>query len=410
MTVMGERRMIKHIMGSALVLVLLAGATPALAKDLEFKPLIDTRLRYESVDQDGLARDADAVTARMRAGFELKKDDFAFLAEAEATLAIAENFNSTVNGLTAFPVVADPGNVELNRLQLQYRGLPKTVVTVGRQRINLDDQRFVGAVGWRQNEQTFDAVRVETSALGPVTADLTYSWSNRTIFGIDSPIQAISGDNVFANLGAKIGPVTVKGFSYLIDQDEPGRRQFSSQTYGVRAMAGFKLGPKAKLNLVGSYARQSDWHTNPNDYSADYWLGETSLEISGLTLTGGYEVLGADSGAAFTSFQTPLATLHKFQGWADKFLVTPPNGIRDLYASGGYSFKKAGPLGPVSILVGWHQYDSDRSSIDYGNEWNAQIGFKPMKKVAMTFKYADFDAKGFATDTRKFWVQLDYIL
>lgn len=396
--------------GATLLLALSMGATPAFAKDLEFKPLIDTRLRYESVKQAGIARDADAVTARMRAGFELKKDDFAFLAEAEATLAIEERYNSTVNGRTAFPVVADPENIELNRLQLQYRGLPKTVVTVGRQRINIDDQRFVGAVGWRQNEQTFDAVRIETSALGPVTADLTYSWSNRTIFGIDSPIQAISGDNVFANVGTKLGPITVKGFSYLIDQDEAGRRQYSSQTYGVRAAAGFKLGAKAKLNLIGSYAHQSDWHTNPNDYSADYWLGEVGLEVSGLTLTGGYEVLGADSGAAFTSFQTPLATLHKFQGWADKFLVTPPNGIRDLYASGGYSFKNAGPLGPVSILVAWHQYDSDRLSIDYGHEWNVQIGFKPMKKVGMTFKYADYDAKGFATDTHKFWVQLDYIL
>lgn len=402
--------MMKYIIGSALTLVSFAGASPACAKELEFKPLIDTRLRYESVEQDGLARDADAVTARMRVGFELKKDDFFFLAEAEATLAIGGHYNSMVNGLTTYPVVADPENIELNRLQLQYRGLPKTVVTLGRQRINIDDQRFVGAVGWRQNEQTFDAVRVETSALGPVTADLTYSWSNRTIFGIDSPIQAIAGDNVFANVGAKLGPVTVKGFSYLIDQDEPGRRQFSSQTYGVRAAAGVKLGTKAKLNLVGSYARQSDWHTNPNDYSADYWLGEAGLEVSGVMITGGYEVLGAESGAAFTSFQTPLATLHKFQGWADKFLVTPPNGIRDLYASAGYSFKKAGPLGPVSILVAWHQYDSDRLSIDYGNEWNAQIGFKPMKKVGMTFKYADYNAKGFATDTRKFWVQLDYIL
>ena len=50
---------------------------------------------------------------------------------------------------------------------------------------------------------------------------------------------------------------------------------------------------------------------------------------------------GADKGAPFTSFQTLLATLHKFQGWADKFLTTPPNGIRDLYGSAGYTLKKA---------------------------------------------------------------------
>lgn len=404
--VMGEVGMLKYAFG----LGLFAAATPAFAGDVEIKPLIDTRLRYETVDQDGIARDADAVTARMRAGFEAKKGAFSFLAEAEATLAIVEKYNSSVNGLTQYPIVADPQNIELNRLQVQYRGLPKTVVTVGRQRINLDDQRFVGAVGWRQNEQTFDAVRVESAALGPVSVDLTYSWSDRTIFGIDSPIQAISGDNVFATAGVKLGPVTVKGLAFLVDQDEPTRRQFSSQTYGVRATGAFDLGAKAKLSLVASYARQSDYHTNPNDYSADYWLGEGTLALSGFTLVAGYEVLGADSGAAFTSFQTPLATLHKFQGWADKFLTTPPNGIRDLYASGGYTIKQAGPLGPVSLLLAWHKFDSDRLSMDYGTEWNAQIGFKPSKKIGVTFKYADYNAEDFATDTRKFWVQLDYVL
>jgi len=388
---------------------LLAVASPAFAQDVKFKPLIDARLRYESVDQAGIARDADAVTARLRAGFELKRGDLAFLAEAEGTLAIEEKYNSTVNGLTQYPTVGDPQNIELNRLQVQYKGLAKTTITVGRQRINLDDQRFVGSVGWRQNEQTFDALRIESAALGPVSFDVTYAWSDRTIWGIDSPIQSIDGDNIFATAGGKIGPVTVKGFAYLIDQDKPSRRQFSSQTYGARAVGAFDIG-KAKLNLTASYARQSDWHTNPNSYSADYYLGEASVAAEGFTLTGGYEVLGADKGLAFTSFQTPLATLHKFQGWADKFLTTPPNGIRDLYASGGYTIKKAGPLGPVSLLVAWHRYDSDRLSIDYGSEWNAQIGFKPTKQVGVTLKYADYDAKAFATDTRKAWIQLDFTL
>lgn len=400
-------------MRRAHALLFVAGcvSTPAAAEaGSGFKPIIEARLRYETVEQDGIARDADAMTARMRAGFELRKGDFSLLAESEATLAIDENFNSTVNGLTQFPVVADPENVELNRLQLQYRGLPETVVTLGRQRINLDDQRFVGSVGWRQNEQTFDAVHVESSAFGPVTLDLAYAWSDRTIFGIDSPIQAIPGDNVFAGAGVKLGPVKVKGFAYLVDQDEPGRRQFSSQTYGARATGSVPLGKAAKLNLVASYARQSDWRDNPNDYAADYWLGEAALQWKALTLTGGYEVLGADAGAAFTSFQTPLATGHKFQGWADKFLVTPPNGIRDLYASAGYAVPKAGPLGALSFLVAWHRFESDRLSQHYGTEWNAQIGFKPMKQISLTLKYADYDAESFATDTRKLWLQLDYVL
>lgn len=387
----------------------LAGAGPAMAQDITLKPLLDARLRYESVDQDGIARDAEAVTARIRSGFEAASGPFSFLAEAEATLAISEKYNSTLNGKAMFPVVGDPENIELNRIQIQYKGLPKSVITAGRQRINLDDQRFVGSVGWRQNEQTFDAVRIESAALGPVSIDVAYAWSNRTIWGIDSPTQSIGGDNIFAGAGVKIGPVTAKGFAYLIDQDQPLRRQFSSQTYGLRAAGAFPIGKFAKFSLVGSFAAQSDWGENPNDYKAKYWLGEASLAAKGFTLTGGYEVLGADKGAAFTSFQTPLATLHKFQGWADKFLVTPPNGIRDLYGSIGYTVA-ATPAGPVSLLVAYHRFDSDRLGIDYGTEWNAQIGFKPSRQTALLVKYADYNADSFATDTRKLWVQLDYTL
>lgn len=394
----------------ALPLLLATGAVltavPALAQPMVFKPIVDARLRYEGVDQDGLSKDADAVTVRLRAGGELTSGAWSLLVEGEGTLAIDGGYNSTTNGKTLYPTVADPQNVELNRIQLQYRGLAKTLVTVGRQRINLDDQRFVGSVAWRQNEQTFDAVRIESSALGPVNIDVTYSWSDRSIYGVDSPLQSIGGDNLLAQAGVKLGPVTAKGFAYLVDQDQPGRRQFSSQTYGLRAVGAFPLGKAAKLTLIGSYARQSDYHNNPYDYAADYYLGEAALAVKGFTITGGYEVLGASSGAAFTSFQTPLATLHKFQGWADKFLTTPANGIRDAYASAGYALPKTS----VSMLVTYHRFDSDRLSIDYGHEWDAQVGFKPTKHTALLLKYADYQAKSFATDTQKLWLQLDYIL
>jgi hypothetical protein len=392
----------------ALAFLITAGAFAAPATAQTLTPLIDARLRYETVEQDGIARDAEALTARVRSGIEAKAGDFVLLAEAEATLAMVENYNSSVNGRSAFPLIADPENIELNRLQLQYRGLSRTVITAGRQRINLDDQRFVGSVGWRQNEQTFDAVRVESAALGPVTVDVTYAWEDRTIFGIDSPISGIGGDNVFANAGVKLGPITAKGFAYLIDQDEPGRRQFSSQTYGTRLAGTVPLGA-AKLSLAASYARQSSWQDNPNRYSTDYWLGEAQLGWKGLTFTGGYEVLGADDGRAFTSFQTPLATLHKFQGWADKFLTTPPDGVRDLYVGGGYALPVGLP-GPLALQATWHRFESDRLNRAYGSEWDISLGVKPAKQLAALVKYANYQADGFATDTKKLWLQLEFLL
>ncbi len=385
-------------------------AAPAAAQEL--RPLADARLRYEHVDQDGLARHANALTLRLRAGVEATWQDWSVLGEAEGTAALSERYDSGLNGKTRYPLVADPENVELNRLQLQYRGLPRTAVTLGRQRINLEDQRFVGSVGWRQNEQTFDAVRVEYGGAARFKADLIYSWSVRTIWGIDgrdARRQAIGGNNVFATISHPTPVGTLSGFAFLVDQDEAdvqGHR-LSSQTYGLRLAGSRAVTKDAKFSYALSHARQSDWHRNPSDYRAGYWLAELGLELGAARLGLGHERLGADDGLPLTSFQTPLATLHKFQGWADKFLTTPPNGIRDWYGSASYGWKKPLGLDAINATFVYHRFNSDRLGLHYGNEWDAMIAAKKGRWTA-TAKLAAYDADAFATDTGKFWLQLEW--
>ena len=385
-------------------------ATPAMAQEL--KPIADVRLRYEHVDQAGMPEKADALTFRLRAGAEATWKDWSFLAEGEGTAALSERYDSGLDERISYPVVADPENIELNRFQLQYRGLPKAVISLGRQRINIENQRFVGNSGWRQNEQTFDAIRVEYGDAKDLKADLAYSWSVRTIWGIDgrdARQQAIGGNNVFATVSHPTPIGTLSGFAFLVDQDEAAVQGFrlSSQTYGVRLAGDRTLSPKAKLRYVLSYATQSDWHRNPNDYEADYWLMDLGLDIGHAKLMVGHERLGADDGLTFTSFQTPLATLHKFQGWADKFLATPPNGIRDWYGGASYGRKTVASLDMISASLLFHRFDSDRLDIHYGNEWDAMLSAKKHRWTA-TAKLASYDADQFAADTRKFWLQLEW--
>ena len=393
--------------------MLLAGmTTPAFAQPLTIKPIIETRLRYEHVAQQGFKRDADAVTERIRAGAIVSSGNWTLLGEGEATLALSERYDSGVNDKTRYPIVADPENLELNRLQLQYRGLPGTLITAGRQRLNLDDQRFVGSSGWRDNEQTFDAARFEYGDAKSVKVDLTYAWSVRTIWGIDgreARQQAIGGNNVFATISHPTVLGTLSGFAFLVDQDEARVQGYrlSSQTYGIRLAGSRKLSPAARLNYALSYASQSDHHRNPNDYRADYWLIDLGIDVGAAKLGIGYERLGAGKGLPLTSFQTPLATLHKFQGWADKFLTTPPDGVRDLYAGAGYGWKKVAGLDAVNAEVTYHRFASDRLSIAYGSEWDAAISAKRGRWTA-TAKLADYRADRFATDTRKFWLQLEW--
>ena len=388
------------------------------ASDITLDPIIDGRLRWEHVDQP--LTEADAVTLRLRGGFEVKHkpSGLAFLAEAEGTFALGKDYNAfpylvaSSQRRPQFSVVPDPENIELNRLQLQYKGKAVTV-TLGRQRINLDDQRFVGAVGWRQNEQTFDAVRGEAK-FGPVALDATYAISQRTIFGMDGEGRtAFDGDFVFLGAGAKLGPVQLKGFAYLLDYDakEQGGplaiAMADTQTYGVRATTSLPLSPAVKLNLAASYARQMDWKQNPVDYGADYIAGEAGIAWKGLAVTGGYEKLGASNGR---SFQTPMAALHKFNGWADRFLVTPATGLQDIYGGVAYKFDGVKELPGLNAAVTYHQFDSDVGGFDYGSEWNASLGFKLTRGMNLLAKYADYNAKRFGVDTKKFWLQAEFVL
>lgn len=394
------------------VLALLAIPEPAAAAEadqIQIEPIIDARLRYETVDPATL--DADAVTLRLRAGAEAKLGNFSLLAEIEGTLAPVNDYNAFPFAIAdeqrrpQYAVVSDPRNTELNRLQLQYKA--KDVgITLGRQRINLDDQRWVGSVGWRQNEQTFDAIRGEAT-LGPVAVDLTYAIGQRTIFGEDAGHRtAIDGSFIFAGAGSKLGPIQGRLFAYLIDYDETFALASSSQTYGGFLTGSIPLGKANKLTLRASYARQSDYGANPFNYAADYWSFEGTTKIAGFNITSGWEQLGRDNGRAV---QTPLATLHKFNGWADLFLTTPPSGLEDAYLSVGRAFDGVKGLPGLSANIAFHQFDSARGDIEYGTEWDASAGFK-LGKIGLLLKYADYNARGFGVDTQKLWLQAEWSL
>ncbi len=389
----------------------LAVAGPAYAQDIKLAPLIDGRVRYEHVDQEGIARDADALTIRVRAGVQATSGPWSALVEAQGTLAAVNDYYDGVQGIATRPLVADPENIALYRAQLQYR-TKALAVTAGRQRIVLDDERFVGNVAFRDNAQTFDAVRAEVTPVARLKLDVTYAWGVRTIWGINGTgarQQAVSGDNVFANLSYATPIGNLVGFAYLVDQDEAAVQGFrlSSQTYGVRLAGARALSKKVKLGYQLSYARQRDWHHNPNNYGSDYYLADATLGVGGWSLNGGYEVLGADRGVALTSFQTPLGTNFKFQGWADKFLTTPPNGVRDLYAGGGYGWNKVLGADAISLSGTWHRFRSDRLDQAYGNEIDL-IASAKVRRTTVSARYARYRANSFATDTDKAWLQIDW--
>jgi len=364
--------------------------------------LFDLRVRYEGVGQDGMPEDAEALTSRLRAGFQtapLKKT--ALLVEGVWTEDLVDDYNSTTNGETEFPVVADPADfAAINRFAIINKSLEHATLTFGRQRIVLDDSRFVGNVGWRQNEQTFDALRAQVGT-GKLKADLSYVDQVNRVFGPDSPVGRWHGDVVLANVTQTLPIGTLTYFEYFIDLDDAVTQ--SSNTLGARLAGSKKLGTIGGTYIL-SYAHQADAGQNPVTYTDDYYLLEGGLNFTRIGVGLGYEVLGSNGAA---SFQTPLATLHVFQGWADKFLTTPAAGIEDSYVKLSYPMGKRGAFTNISAVAYFHDFSAEQGSAHFGDELDLQLVART-EKMVLTLKYADYRADQLFTDTDKLWLSVDY--
>jgi len=367
-------------------------------------PWLDARYRFEHVEQDGLPRDADANTLRLRLGYRTGAfHGVSVLVEGELLRHLGDDsFNDTLNGKTGHPVVADPDAEEINQAYLAFAGPAQTTARFGRQRFVLDNQRFIGDVGFRQNQQTFDGFTITSGLVPDLEATYGYLFEAQRLFGDDSPAGDFDTDSHVFNLrysGLKFARLS--GYGYLLDIDDLPTA--STLTVGLRLDGSYGLGADVALLYEGEAARQFDYADNPADYDLGYYLAAAGLRYRGLTGKLGIEIL---EGSGAQGFQTPFATLHKFQGWADKFLVTPSGGIEDLQVSLSYLIKARAWLDGLTMSAVYHHFSANSGGGDYGDEIDLEAVMPLFKHFSLGLKYADYRADGFATDTKKFWLTL----
>lgn len=379
---------------------------PAMAQS-PGKPLLDVRARYEFADQQGRPEQANALTLRVRGGYETGAwRNFRALGEFEGVAALTGDFNDTINGRTAFPVVADPDALELNRLQVTYTGLADTTITAGRQRIVLDNARFVGNVGFRQNEQTFDAVRVQTNALRRLHVDYAYVGRVQRIFGPDSVQGDFTGDTHLLNVSAATPAGKLTGYGYWLDLEEAQR--LSSATFGMRLARTAPATGGWGVDYAVEHARQKEHGGAVRAYDAQYTQAEVTVRHGSASLAAGAEILTGDGVSAF---QAPLGTLHAFQGAADQFLITPADGLRDLYLRGGY---QTGPIGGFTTTrLGFevHNFTDDTGRTDFGNEIDVVLRGTLSARWAIDLKAARFEGQpGGPDDLTRVWAAVEFKL
>jgi len=391
--------------------VLLFAALPAAGEDTDGFIQggdigLDLRYRFENVEQDGKPSTADANTVRLRLRLESGVvKGFSALVELDHIEALGDpRYDDTRNGLTNYPVIADPQGTDFNQYWLQWRGARDTGLRAGRQRIAFGNERFVGAVGWRQNEQTFDALRLDTKAIPGAVANYVYVDRVQRVFGPDSgvPPASLASDSHLLDVRSTTLPVgTLVFHAELLDFENAP--QLSLDTFGLRYEGERKALGEWKGGWAVEYAEQRDAGANVANVDAHYGLAELRLQSAALGFTAGYEVLSGERGT-FTAttnpaFQTPLATLHAFQGWADKFLTTPAAGIEDFWL--GVNGKLAG----WNLKLAWHDFGAEATGADYGSEWDASVTRKFAERYELLVKFADYSADELLTDTRKYWVQ-----
>ena len=364
---------------------------------------LNVRLRYEQVDEDNQApftKNSYAPTVRTRFGFTTAPL-YGFQGMLEgvnvSVLGPEHNYNAAgSNGQPARPPVGDPPMTRLDQAWLGYSNTNYVPFSakVGQQQINLDNQRFIGDAGWRQNIQTYEAIGAQVTPVKDLKLYYSYIWNVDRVYGDVSGLAAANNDfdsrshliNVSYS-GWKYGRFV--GYAYLLDLSNGAGDANSCATYGGYFAGAAPVNDKVMIDYRAEFAWQDQYADNPQRYSADYCNLELGANIKPVALGAGYELLGsgANSGAGGgrVGFKTPLASLHPFNGWAEMFISHPPNGLQDIY---GYAQVTLPWQIPVRVV--YHKFDADYGGGNYGQEVDLVVTKKFAKYWSVMVEFADY--------------------
>jgi hypothetical protein len=365
------------------------------------------RYRFEGVEDDLPVFEENrgsASTLRTALRYDTAKlSDFQLMLEFQdvTDIGLRTDHNnlgagSLWNGVSDRPIIADPGNTSINQALLRWTGLPETTLAAGRREILFDNVRFVGNVVWRQTHQSFDTFYVQNRSIPMTTITYAYVGQVNLINGGSEGMKTS-----LLNVGFDLGDiVTVTGYGYFLDYSDRADFGLSTRTLGLRVAGRTPIGKEWNIAYEGEYADQREWRDNPNAIKAGYYHLAAGTSWAGWTFKLGLENLGGspEDGA----FRTPLATLHAWNGWADRFVITPANGLRDTYLSA------SGEVGGVSLTGLYHRFDADSGGGRYGSELDFLAGYTAPWKQGFFVKLAVYSADEWTEDVTKIWLYTSY--
>ena len=397
-TVISGKHRLRLLVVSIMVATVSQPVTAQEQKENKWQVFGDFRLRYENVQQDNDLEDADGLTLRSRVGVKSKEvRGFSGVVEVENTTKLVDDFSvsGTGDNVGEFSGISDPDTTEIDQAYISYSS-DKLKAKIGRQVFTLDGHRFIGHVGFRQDRQTYDAVVINYTPLPGFEVNASYIDQRNRIF---SDEQDVDSNDIIFNSSYRVPFGKVVAYAYLLEEDEGVEN--SLDTYGF-SFTGDYQGENVKWHYSAEFATQED-----NEGSeADYLAFSGGATVAGITAKIGYESLGSDDG--LRGFATPLATLHKFNGWADVFLTTPAQGLEEVKVS------VSGPLAGGEWVLVYQDFSSDVSlngATDLGEEFGAKYTRAFGDRFSGGVKLADYNAGDSAfsqIDTQRFWLWANY--
>jgi len=435
----------KKIVMSAVALTAIIGSASSLSasedgvnifNDIKVKGEIRPRYEYANVDK-ATSTSANAFTSRLHLTVTSGLLSVEGLSATVGVQSVnnfgytnynlpGSNANTDSDGLP-YDVINDPNVAMLSEASLDYT-TGGTTLHAGRSQVNLDNQRFIGTVGWRQLERSYDTVYAANNSIEGLSLLGAYVYGFAGVGGVTTT----ESNSVLLNVKYKVADaLVITAYDYMLNSPTKTGPYAGNDTIGLSLTGKVDLG--AKITYRAEYAIQNDatmdfrkTDATADNFKADanYFNLDLAANFSGFIAGLNYEHFSGSESAGTTTFNPALGTNHKFNGWADIFFVGnagPDGGLNDANLRLGYKTKGFGKL-----LAVYHNFQADEdmaivgatgTTTNLGSEIDVVYANKIPGVNGLTglVKYASYSAGGDETtfkntnqDKQVAWLQLDY--
>jgi Alginate export len=365
---------------------------------------LELRPRYNRIDESDKPLRTEGGTVRLVAGIET--------APLQMTRVVLEgihanhldpHFNvdpANINS-SPYPLLPDPRYTGFNRVYLEYQGLEDARIRAGRQRVRLDNQRWISDNDFRQVPQLFDGAQAVYTGLANAELYAAYFGRVRNTSGVTNELD-------LTLLHAAWNPAPahyLSAYAYFHDQAQNGAfTGFANNSYRV-------IG----IRWVGSAARWLGWSAVDLPFEAEFATqrahagGDARIDANYWRVGGGiawretvarvdYEVKESNDGRY--AVQMPLTDFYAFNGWTLHFYNTPRQGLRDGWATLRQGWRD------FTLFAEYHRFRSDFGGIGFGRELDVGLTYAWNENTTLRLQHARYDPGAATTDPRirKSWI------